>query len=380
MKWRVQLSDIDIGNEEIRAVSGVLRSKWLTMGAVTGEFEAAFARYLGVKYAFAVANGTAALHIAHEALGINSRDEVICPSLTFVATANSIMYTGAKPVFADIASLDDLNISPDSILKKITSRTKAITVVHYGGYPCNMDAIIKIAKKHSLFIIEDAAHAPGSEYKNKKIGAIGDIGCFSFFSNKNMTTAEGGMVVTDNPGLAKKIRLLRSHGMTTLTLDRHKGHAFTYDVEALGYNYRIDEIRAAIGLVQLNKLDSNNELRGHLVRMYRSRLNNHEKIMAPFYKYSGKPSFHIFPVLLKDKALRPRFMDYLKKRGIQSSIHYPPIHLFDFYKRKFGYKEGVLPLTEEASKREVTLPLYPGMRLEDVRFVTEAITSFHKNA
>ncbi|MCK4830652.1 DegT/DnrJ/EryC1/StrS family aminotransferase, partial [bacterium] len=221
MNWRVPLADIDLGQAEVNAAIKVLKSKWLTMGQITEGFERKFAKYLGVKYAFAVASGTAALHIAHQILGIAKGDEVICPSLTFVATANSILYTGATPVFADITSLDDLNVSPEDILDKISSNTKAITVVHYGGYPCNMDRIMQIAKKHKLYVIEDAAHASGAEYKGKKCGTIGDIGCFSFFSNKNMTTGEGGMVVTNNDRLAKKIRTIRSHGMTTLTWDRY---------------------------------------------------------------------------------------------------------------------------------------------------------------
>lgn len=191
MEWKIPLSDIDLDEEEIGAVTKVLRSKWLSMGPVTQQFEEEFAKYLGVKYAFGVANGTAALHIAHKVLGIAENDEVIVPSLTFVATANSVLYCGAKPVFADITSLDDFNISPEDIIEKITSKTKAITIVHYGGYPCDMDAIMKIASDHNLKVIEDAAHAPGAEYKSKKCGTIGDIGCFSFFSNKNLATGEG---------------------------------------------------------------------------------------------------------------------------------------------------------------------------------------------
>ena len=206
MEWKVPLSDIDFGREEIETVVKVLESKWLTMGEVTQRFEAAFAEYLGVKHAFAVSNCTAALHIAYRVLGIEAGDEVICPSLTFVATANPIIYAGGTPVFADLSGIHDLNISPESITKRITEKTKAITVMHYGGYPCHMDTILNIANKHKLYVIEDDAHAPGAEYKGKKAGTIGDIGCFSFFSNKNMVTGEGGMVVTNNDDLADKIQ------------------------------------------------------------------------------------------------------------------------------------------------------------------------------
>lgn len=376
MKWKVTLSDIDIGTEEIKAVSAVLRSKWLTMGEVTRRFEEAFAAYLGVKHAFAVANCTAALHIAHQALGIKEGDEVICPSLTFVATSNSILYTGATAVFADITSFDDLNISPENILEKITVKTKAITVVHYGGYPCAMDKIMRIAKRRGLYVIEDTAHAPGAEFKGRKAGTLGDIGCFSFFSNKNMTTGEGGMIVTNNDKLAEKIRLIRSHGMTTLTLDRHKGHAFTYDVTDLGYNYRIDEMRSAIGLVQLKKLDRNNEKRRKLADYYKKHLKEIRQISVPFSFFKGKSSFHIFPILLNDKALREEFMTYLAKKGIQTSIHYHPVHSFSFY-RTLGCKNQELPITEDVCQREVTLPLYPDMNIKMVDYIVGTIKSFY---
>ena len=373
MEIKISLSDIDLRSEEIEAVTDVLRSKWLTMGEITQRFEAAFAEYLGVKHAFAVANGTAALHIAHEVIGVKAGDEVICPSLTFVATANSILYTGGSPVFAEIRGLDDLNISPESIREKITDKTKAITVVHYGGYPCEMDTIMEIARSHHLRIIEDAAHAPGAEYKGKKLGTIGDIGCFSFFSNKNMTTGEGGMVVTDNDEFAERIRLIRSHGMTSLTLDRHKGHAYSYDVMELGYNYRIDEIRAAIGIEQLKRLDKNNSARKEIVELYHNLLKEIDEISVPFCDCPDESSFHILPVLLKSRVDRKNFQERLKAKGIQTSMHYPPIHLFSFYREKFGYKEGLLPITEEIGRREVTLPLYPQLDQRSVKYIVDEI-------
>ena len=263
--WKVPLADLDLDTDDIRAVVDVVRSKWLSMGPVTAEFEQCFAEYIGVKYAFAVVNCTAALHLAHVALGAATGDTVICPALTFVATANAIRYTGATPVFADITSADDLNISPDDIEAKIDDTTKGICVVHYGGYPCDMDRIMHIARRHHLYVVEDVAHAPGAACwvtmpprasstaggVFKKCGSIGDIGCFSFFSNKNMTTAEGGMLTTDSDTIADRIRRLRSHGMTSLTWDRERGHSFSYDVTDMGYNYRMDELRAALGLAQL---------------------------------------------------------------------------------------------------------------------------------
>ena len=375
MNWQIPLSDIDFGKEEFDAVNQVLQSKWLTMGERTLEFESAFAKYLGAKHAFAVANGTAALHISHQVLGLKEGDEVICPSLTFVATANSILYTGATPVFADVTGYNDLNISPESIKSKITPKTKAITVVHYGGYPCDMENIQAIAREYNLFILEDAAHAPGAEINGKKMGTFGDLGCFSFFSNKNLITGEGGMIVTDNDELADKIKRMRSHGMTTLTWDRHKGHAYSYDVLDMGFNYRIDEIKAALGVVQLSKLDKNNQSRKKLVQYYREKLSDVMNIQIPFQGYERESSFHIFPILVDPNIDVIKFRDQLKGEGIQTSMHYPPIHLFSLYKEKYGYKGGYLPLTEEIANREVTLPLYPKMGEESIEYIAQTIIS-----
>lgn len=375
---KIILSDIDYDNNEIKKVTGILRSKWVSMGEATKEFERKFADYLDVKHAIAVVNGTAALHIANLVLGIKPGDEVIVPSLTFVATSNAVMYTGAKPVFAEVESYDSLNISPRSIKKKISKKTKAIAVVHYGGYPCSMEEIMKIAKENNLFVIEDAAHAPGTELSGKKLGTIGDIGCFSFFSNKNLATGEGGMIVTNDDALAEKIKKVRSHGMTSISWDRYKGHAFSYDVTMLGYNYRTNEIASALGLCQLKKLDKSNNIRKDLTKLYTKLLEDVEFVNIPFKKIRGKLSYHIFPILLDKKVDREKFMDFLKKRGIQTSIHYPPIHLFSYYKSRFGYKEGLLPLTEHIGKREVTLPLHPLLKQDDVAYIADQIIEFGK--
>lgn len=374
IEWKIPLSDIDIGDDEITVVTDVLRSKWLTMGSVTQKFESAFAEYLGVKYAFAVANGTAALHIAHLALGASQDDEVLCPSLTFVATANSILYTGAKPIFVDITSTGDLNISPDDVLRKITKKTKGIALVHYGGYPCDMDRIMDLAKNRGLWVVEDTAHAPGAEYKGRKAGTFGDVSCFSFFSNKNLVVGEGGMIVTNRNDLAEKIKLIRSHGMTTLTLDRHRGHAFSYDVVDLGYNYRIDELRSAIGVVQLSKLDKNNERRKRAVCEYIKRLKDISEIIIPFRDYKEKSAYHLFPIILNtNKIGRTEFMKKMRERGIQTSIHYPPIHLFTYYRKTLGFKEGLLLLTERVSDNLVTLPLYPNLSNIEVEYICESV-------
>jgi dTDP-4-amino-4,6-dideoxygalactose transaminase len=371
MDWRIPLSDIDFDDTEALAVQKVIKSRWLTMGKVTQEFESSFADYTQTKHAIAVTNATAALHLACLALGIGPGDEVIVPSLTFVATANAVRYVGATPVFADIISSDNLNISPAAINLLITSHTRAIIVMHYAGYPCDMSAILSIARQNELFVIEDSAHAVGSELNDRKLGVWGDIGCFSFFSNKNMTTGEGGMLTTDNDDLAQKLSRLRSHGMTSLTWDRHKGHAWSYDVVDLGYNYRIDEIRAALGLAQLAKVEKNNECRRHLSELYRSALQELESQVAiPFQNHAGKTSAHIMPILLPKGTNREQFMDSMKVRGIQTSFHYPPVHTFTAYKSDTKWN---LPVTEEVASREVTLPLFPTMTAEDVDTVVSAV-------
>ena len=428
-EWKVPLFDLDLGAEEYERIKGVLDSNWLTMGEVTRDFESAFAEYLGVKHALAVSSGTAAMHLAHNALGLEQDDEAICPSLTFVATANAIGYSGATPVFADITSLDEPTISPDDIESKINERTQAIVVVHYGGFPCHMDRIMEIAGRRDLFVVEDAAHAVGAEYGSQedeveagrlklkaggagssklnaggagsskpkaggaqslkldngqrtadsgrahKVGTIGDIGCFSFFSNKNMTTAEGGMVVTNHDELAEKMRIFRSHGMTSLTWDRYKGHDFSYDVVGPGFNYRIDELRSSLGLVQLRRLDGNNRRRQSLWAVYKEKLDSIEEIRVPFCEFTGVSSCHIFPVLLSEKVDRNGLMEYLREQGVQTSIHYLPVHLFAYYSQLMS--SGIrLPLTEHVGRTEVTLPLFPSMTDAQVDYVVGCIKHY----
>ena len=355
----IPLFDLNYGQEEEEAMLRVLRSKWLTMGPETEALEIEFAEFCGVKHAIALSNCTTALHLANLAVGVKNDDEVICPSLSFVATSNSILYAGGKPVFADIKSLNDWTISPRDIERKISDRTKAIIVMHYGGFACDMDEIMRIAARHSLFVIEDAAHAPGATYKDKRLGALGDISCFSFFSNKNISTGEGGMICTDSDEYAKKIRLMRSHGMTSATLDRHHGHAFSYDVVCLGYNYRIDEIHAALARVQLKKLYDGNNLRLKAAGIYKKGLSKIDQITIPFAGKADQTNYHIFPILLDKSVNRNDLMTYLRQNGIQTSIHYPPIHQFSFFKN-FNFKHE-LPLTEYVGEHELTLPMYPGI-------------------
>jgi dTDP-4-amino-4,6-dideoxygalactose transaminase len=372
--WKVPLSDINFGEEEQQAVLEVLQNRWLTMGSITEEFERQFADRLNVKHAVAVSNATAALHLACLVLGIGEGDQVILPSLSFVATANAPTYCGARLQFADIIGPEELTVSPEAIDAAINPRTRAMILMHYGGYPCRMAEIMDIAAKHNLAVIEDAAHAPGAALNGKFLGAWGDIGCFSFFSNKNMVTGEGGMLVTDQDDLAEKARSLRSHAMTTQTWDRHHGHAYSYDVTGLGYNYRIDEIRSALGIVQLVKLNAENAARAGITKKYRQAFEN-LPLKLPFENFkinSGSTSAcHLFPILLPDKINRRQFMQSMRKDGIQTSIHYPPIHQFSFYTQR--YPGITLPNTEYAARHEISMPLYAGMTAEQIDHVIQAV-------
>jgi dTDP-4-amino-4,6-dideoxygalactose transaminase len=374
MEWRVPLADIDFDLEEEQAVLDVVRSRWLTMGALTAQFEEEFASYTGARHAIAVTNATAALHLACVAAGLGPGDEAIVPSLTFVATANAVRYTGATPVFADIEGETCLNISPRAIEEAITPRTRAILVVHYGGYACDMPAILAIAKEHHLVVLEDAAHAVGSSLEGRMLGTWGAMGCYSFFSNKNMTTGEGGMLVTDDEELAARLRILRSHGMTSLTWDRHKGHAWSYDVVELGYNYRIDEIRSSLGLVQLRKLPRNNQLRQQWTDLYRLMMVDAcPDVLLPFESSLGTSACHLMPILLPEGLPREAFMEEMKARGVQTSFHYPPIHHFRAYQELLESNPPHLPVTEQVCAREVTLPLYPTLDPSTITLVVGAV-------
>lgn len=369
--WKIPLSDLNFDEAEERAVLEVIRSKWLTMGDVTGRFEKAFAEMVGVKHALAVANCTAALQLAYRAVGVGRGDEIVLPSLTFVATANAAVVEGATPVFADIVGEEDLTVSPSDVAARITSKTRAVTVVHYAGYACDMSPILEAARKVGAAVIEDCAHSPGATHEGRMTGSLGTVGCFSFFSNKNMTTGEGGMLTTDDDALAAKMRLLRSHGMTTLTLDRHRGHSFSYDVVEAGYNMRLDEIHSALGLVQLGKLPAANAKRRELVLRYREGFAGARRVGVPFAHREG--AYHIMPILLAEGTDRNAFMTGMREAGIQTSIHYPPIHGFTHYRAVVPEASKSLPWTERVAGRIVTLPLHPGLSLHDVDTVVAKV-------
>lgn len=372
MTWKITLADLDLDQEEEDAVLSVLRSRWLTAGEVTRRFEEAFANFVGARHAVAVSNATAGLHLACLTAGLGPGDEVIVPSLTFVATVAAVLYVGAKPIFADITSETDLTLSPESIAERVTQRTRAIIPMHYGGYACDMTAIISLAEKYHLAVIEDAAHAPGSSLEGRHLGTWGKAGVFSFFSNKNLATGEGGMLVTDEDEFARRARLLGSHAMTSLTWDRHQGHAWSYDVTDVGYNYRLDEIRSAIGLVQLGKLERNNQKRRSLTDLYHRQLSQDAPDLGlPFLKHRGQSAAHLLPILLPTGKDRIKFMEQMKKQGIQTSIHYPPTHRFSYYQKNLACQP--LPVTEDVAAREVTLPLHPLLDENQVRIVASAV-------
>lgn len=373
MAWQIPLFDPDLGAEEEQALIEVIRSKWLTMGDRTAEFETRFAEFCGADHAIAVSNCTAALHVALIALGIGPGDEVIVPSLTFVATANAVRYCGATPVFADVASYEEWNLCPVTIEPHISTRTRAIIAVHYAGYPCDMEGIVTLARSRGLSVVEDVAHAPGATINGKAMGTWGDIGCFSFFSNKNMTTGEGGMITTNSKPLAERMRRLRSHGMTTLTLDRHKGHAFSYDVVDLGYNYRMSELNAALGLCQLGRLAEANRRRASLVAAYHVRLAGVNGVFVPFRQPRGNSAYHIMPILLPKETDRPSVMQAMKEAGIQTSVHYRPIDTFTAYQIAGIGPSASTPLATDIGMRTITLPLFPSMTESEVQQVCRAL-------
>jgi dTDP-4-amino-4,6-dideoxygalactose transaminase len=371
--WKIQLFKLNFDDREVDAVKKTLESGWLTMGERITNFEAEFSNYLGSGVqSLAVANATAALHMALLALDVGPGDEVVIPALTFVADANSVRLVGATPVLADCSSLDDWNMSVDTIERCITPKTKAVMIVHYAGYPCDMPAIVEFCRKRGLKLIEDVAHAPGAMVGGRSCGTWGDIGCYSFFSNKNLSIGEGGMVTSCRPELIQRMRYLRSHGMTTLTLDRHKGRAITYDVAEPGLNYRMDEMRAAIGLVQLDKLPAGNARRKALTDRYRHNLAG-TNISIPFASLPSDnvSAYHILPVLLPAGCNRTAVIESLKAKGIQSSIHYPPFWNFTAYAGQSSPDDA--PVAASICDRELTLPLFPSMTDDEVDVVTSSL-------
>ena len=373
MSYQIPLFNLNFDEREAQAAYDTIKSGWISTGPKNEELEKMFIDMWKVNYAVSMTNCTAALHVCCMVCGVGPGDEVLCPSLTFAASVNCIRYAGATPVFCDIIGPEDMNIDPKDIERKITPKTKAIVVVHMAGFPAKMDEIMDIAKKHNLKVIEDACHGPLSEYKGKKLGTIGDCAAFSFFSNKNISTGEGGMFITNNEEMAKRARLMRSHGMTTMSYQRASGHATAYDIVELGYNYRMDDIRAAIAIEQLKKLPGDLERRIHVRQRYLENLAKVKGVVVPFAYNTEFTSNYIMPTVLTqgDAAYRDSIREKIHAAGIQTSVHYPAIHRFSIYK-DYG---AVLPQTDFVVDHEITLPMYAALTDEQVDFICDTLNN-----
>ena len=371
MGYKIPLFNLNFDEREAKAAYDTIKSGWISTGPKNAELEQMFIDMWNVKYAVCMSNCTDSLHACCLVCGFGPGDEVICPSLTFAASCNCIRYVGATPVFADIVGPNHINIDPKDIEAKITPRTKGIVVVHMAGFPCQMDKIMAIARQYNLKVIEDACHGPLSEYKGKKLGTIGDCASFSFFSNKNISTGEGGMFITNNEEYAAKARLIRSHGMSTMSYQRAKGHATEYDITCLGYNFRMDDIRASIAIEQLKKLPDDLNSRSLIRQHYVERLAKVEDLTIPFADNTEFVSNYIFPIVLLDstKERRNKIRENIHAAGIQTSVHYPAVHKFSTYK---GLNAS-LPQTEYVTDNEITLPMYAALTEEQIDFICDTV-------
>lgn len=369
---QLPLFDLRLEPEDLEAVAETLRSGWLTRGPRTAEFEEAFAAHLGARHAIALSSCTAALHLAYLAAGVGPGDEVIVPSFTFAATAAAAIYCGATPVFAEISSRERPSLDPDDVERRITRRTKAVCVVHYAGYAAAADRLKELCDARGIALIEDVAHAPSASLAGRKLGTWGLAGAFSFFSNKVLSTGEGGLLCTDNDEVAAFVRSRQSHTMTSGTWARHNGQSDTYDVTGLGFNYRLDEPRAALLLSRLRRLEPEIERRRELALRYRKLLAKVDGIIVPFDDADvPTSSCYVMPTMLEEDGRQGEVSQQLREQGIQTSIFYPSIHRFTAYRERFP---GVsLPITELASRTELTLPFYPHMADEDQDRVVETL-------
>jgi dTDP-4-amino-4,6-dideoxygalactose transaminase len=371
--WRVPLTDIVVPEQDVQAVLEVLESGWLTMGPRTKAFEEGLAGFVGTPHAVTVSSGTAALHLSCLAAGIGEGDEVIVPAISFVASASAARYVGATPVLCDVIGPHEFNIDPDDVARRITSRTRAVVAVHFCGYPAAIATLRALCDEHGLVLIEDCAQAIGATIDDagQQVGTVGELGAFSFFSKKQLCVGEGGMVTTADEQYAERVRLLRSHAMTSTTWDRHRGHDPAYDVVDIGFNFRLDEPRAALGLSRLPRLADSIESRRATVRRYRELLADIDGIELCFDDQAVERSSHFaFPVLLRDRETRDHFRDELKAGGIQTTW-YPALHKFTGY-RGYAPAEG-LPGASEAADRHCALPLSATMSDEEVEIVVEVV-------
>lgn len=364
MKRAIPIAKPVLGREEEEVIRKVFQSGMLVQGKTVRSFEEAFANYIGVKHAVAVTNGTIALDTTLKALKIGPGDEVIVPAFSFIATGNCVLFQRAKPVFADIDQRN-FNIDPSDVNEKITAKTKAIIAVHMFGQPAKMEELKEIAQDHELFLVEDAAQAHGAEYKGLKAGGLGEVGCFSFYATKNMTTGEGGIIMTNNDELARRARLLRNHGQTE-----------KYHHAILGYNYRMTELSAAIGLVQIKKLDKLNEKRIRNAKMLNEGIAKIHGLTPPYVEGHVKHVFYQYVVKVEEDypLERNELAKHLEKMGIGTAVHYPiPIYRQPLY-HELGYDKTICPITEESCKRVLSLPVHPSVNHKDIQYITDACT------
>lgn len=364
-----------IDDEDIESVVEVLKSDWITQGPKIKEFEEAVAKFTGAKYAVALSSGTAALHASCFVTGITSGDEVIITPITFVASSNCIIYMGGRPVFADIKE-NTYDIDVQEIEKKITSKTKAIMPVDFAGQPADLDEIYEIAKEHNLIVIEDASHALGAEYKGKKIGSLSDLTIFSFHPAKHIATGEGGVLVTNNKEYYERLLMFRTHGITKskAKLIKNEGPWY-YEMQELGYNYRITDFQCALGISQLKKLDKFVKRRREIVKRYNEVFKNIEEIIIPYEKPEVKSTWHLYVIRLeldKLKTTRKEIFEALRAENIGVHVHYIPVYYHPYY-QKLGYQKGVCPKAERYYEEAITLPLFPKMSDRNVEDVINAV-------
>ena len=361
---------------DVQAVVEVLKSDWLTTGPKVGEFEERFSAWVEAEYAVSFSSGTAALHAAAFAAGLGPGDEAITTPMTFCATANCVLYQGAKPVFADV-SADTLNLDPGEVAKRLSSRTKAILAVDYAGHPADLDALLAVAQSRGIPLIEDACHALGGEYRGKRVGGIADMTVFSFHPVKHLTTGEGGMVTTNDAALAETLRRFRNHGISSEARQRQASGQWYYEMVLLGFNYRLTDVACALGLSQLKRLDANLARRREIAARYTAAFGNLPGIIPPGVRPDIKPAWHLYPIRVKSAELnadRTQLFRALRAENIGVNVHYIPVHLHPHYRDQFGYRGGEYPVAEAAYEQLISLPMFHGMTEQEVEDVIAAVS------
>ena len=368
MSLKIPLSQPDITNSERRAVLGVLKTSWLSLGPKLEEFEKGIAKYVGVKYAVAVSNGTCALHLITKALNIGKGDEVITTPFSFVASANCILFERAKPVFVDINE-KTLNIDPGKIESKITKKTKAILAVDVFGHPAEWDELKRIAKKYNIYLIEDSAESLGSEYKGKRCGSFGEVAILSFYPNKQITTGEGGMILTNNKEIANLSQSMANQGR------KSEGGKWLEHIR-LGYNYRMTEMQAVLGITQLSRIEGILKKRERVAKMYNERLGEFSEVEIPYVSSGVKMSWFVYVVRLSKKYSqreRDKIIKAMARSGIQCGTYFQPIHLQPFYRKLYNYKPGDFPICESIGQRTIALPFYNNLKAEEINYVVKKL-------